>query len=201
MKLPKPPNRINKDSNLQILFDNKAELCFEICRITLKDLNTENIKNIQNKVSDYSKTHTKAYPTNKQCGRVWFLVKENEKFLEILQVAQALDKGLKGGFFGEIIRHINEMVNGTEGKYKDFLGTIQKDEALVFYELEIDKYLERFAPKNYKQTIYEIAREYYAEASLAHFTRASGWGFYNSGMDMRALFNIFENDGRAQIDE
>ncbi|MDE7200576.1 MAG: hypothetical protein K2O91_01420 [Lachnospiraceae bacterium] len=195
-----PKEYINKKENLEILYKYREELCFEIYRITQKDLNAEYAETqIIDKVRKYAETHKKAYPENGQCGRIWFLVKENNKFLEISQVAQALDKGLNNGFFNEIICHVKEMLGGTEGKYKSLFNNNEKENDLVFYELEIDKYLEKFAPVNYKQTIYELAREYYAEASLAHFTQASEWGFNNSGMDKRAYYHILKNDIRKQI--
>lgn len=49
--------------------------------------------------------------------------------------------------------------------------------------------------------IYRMAREYVAEASVAHFTQAREWGFYNSGMDKRALYYLYENIRAKKIDK
>lgn len=197
---------IEKETNLNILLNyrdnDKNKICFEICRITSIDLKKGSEKNIIDRVIKYAETQKNTYPKNEQCGRVWFLVNENKEYSEVLQVAQALDyQGIKRGYFDEIICHIKEMFGETEGKYKSFTNNIKEGTALVFYELAIDKYLEEFAPENYKEIIYEIAREYYAEASLAYFTQAKEWGFYNSGMDKRAYFNILDNVKCNQIDK
>ena len=46
-----------------------------------------------------------------------------------------------------------------------------------------------------------MAREYFAEASVAHFTQSREWGFYNSGMDKRALYYLYENVNQSDIDK
>ena len=74
--------------------------------------------------------------------------------------------------------------------YGAFAKEITADEEPIFYELDIEKYLNTFAPPDYKDFIYRMAREYFAEASVAHFTQAREWGFYNSGMDKRALYYL-----------
>jgi hypothetical protein len=56
--------------------------------------------------------------------------------------------------------------------------------------LDIEKYLNTFAPPDYQNFMYRMARECFAEASAAHFTQAREWGFYNSGMDKRALYYL-----------
>lgn len=198
-----PYESIEKEYNVNKLLSSKDEICFEICRITSGNLDsTRTETDIIKKIEHYAKTHENGNSeNNQQCGRVWFLVNENEKCSEVLQVAQTLDQGLKKGYFHEIICHVREMFGDTENKYKNFFNNMKEGDSLVFYELAIDKYLEEFAPQNYKQIIYEIAREYYAEASLAHFTQAREWGFYNSGMDMRAYFNILHNVKCNQIDK
>ena len=67
---------------------------------------------------------------------------------------------------------------------------ITADEEPIFYELDIEKYLNTFAPPDYQNFIYRMARECFAEASAAYFTQAREWGFYNSGMDKRALYYL-----------
>lgn len=203
---------IQKKYNLESLLNRKNDICFEICRITPDDLSLgeSEKKKIKDKVTKYAEDSKKNAPKDKdsQSGRVWFLVKENKECSEVLQVAQALDymrserKYFKYGYFCEITSHIDEIFEETNGnKYKELANNIKEGDSLVFYELAIDKYLEEFAPKNYKETIYEIAKDYYAEASLAHFTQAREWGYFNSGMDKRAYYNILDNVQCDQIDK
>ncbi|MBD5478306.1 MAG: hypothetical protein HDR14_03290 [Lachnospiraceae bacterium] len=197
-----PYEAIEKEHNINRLLSSKDIICFEICRVTSENLRSKRTKkDIIKKIEHYAKTHENEGFQNNQCGRVWFLVNETKKCSEVLQVAQALNQGLGKGYFHEIICHIEEIFEETENKYKNFSNNMQEGDSLVFYELAIDKYLEEFAPPNYKQIIYEMAREYYAEASLAHFTQAREWGFYNSGMDKRAYFNILDNVKCNQIDK
>ena len=207
---------IHKKYNLESLLNKKNDICFEICKITSDDLSlgeaekNEIKSNIKDKVKKYAENSKKNAPKDKdsQSGRVWFLVKENKECSEALQVAQALDymwsekKYFRYGYFHEITSHIDEIFEETKGsKYKEFANNIKKGDSLVFYELAIDRYLEEFAPKNYKETIYEIAKDYYAEASLAHFTQAREWGYFSSGMDKRAYYNILDNVKCVQIDK
>ena len=74
--------------------------------------------------------------------------------------------------------------------YGAFAKEITADEEPIFYELDIEKYLNTFAPPDYQNFIYRMARECFAEASAAYFTQAREWGFYNSGMDKRALYYL-----------
>lgn len=197
-----PDESIEKVYNTDRLLNSKGKICIEICRVTWQNLNSKKSKkHIIDKIKHYVETHENGDFKNDQCGRVWFLVNENKKCSEVLQVAQALDQGVRKGYFHEIIYHIEEMFGETENKYKNFSNNMQEGDSLVFYELLIDNYLEEFAPNNYKQIIYDMAREYYAEASLAHFTQAREWGFYNSGMDKRAYYNILDNVKCNQIDK
>lgn len=207
-----PKKTVDKKHNLESLLKKENDICFEICRVTSCDLNLEKKERevkkatIKNKVKQYAEM-SKNKDKNSQSGRVWFLV-ENKECSEVLQVAQALDynwsekKYFVKGYFNEIISHIDEMFKEEGGKYKEFANNIRESGSLVFYELAIDRYLEEFGPEKYKDTIYEIARDYYAEASLAHFTQAKKWGYYGPGMDKRAYYNILENlEGCDQIDK
>lgn len=85
--------------------------------------------------------------------------------------------------------------------YGAFAKEITADEEPIFYELDIEKYLNTFAPPDYQNFIYRMARECFAEASAAHFTQAREWGFYNSGMDKRALYYLYENIRAKEIDK
>ena len=74
--------------------------------------------------------------------------------------------------------------------YGAFAKEITADEEPIFYELDIEKYLNTCAPPDCQNFIYRMARECFAEASAAHFTQAREWGFYNSGMDKRSLYYL-----------
>ena len=67
--------------------------------------------------------------------------------------------------------------------------------------MDIEKYLNTFAPPDYQNFIYRMARECFAEASAAYFTQAREWGFYNSGTDKRALYYLYENIRAKEIDK
>lgn len=160
----------------------------EICVVSKEtnDCNTiiEGVKNYWNNTHRLDKE-------NVLSGRVWVLYKRNinDECIEVLQVAQALDKTFSTGFFKEITSHIREMVHDTnpkkKGKYFEMYEKLQDCEELVFAELNIDQYLYENI-SNIKDIIYNASKDYFAEALVAYFTDASEWGFYNSGMDFRA---------------
>lgn len=204
MGKPTPNPLIPKEDNIKKLLED-TNICKKICSITCKDLNnTSNKKKILKKVDTYySNTHDK--DSDKfQSGKVWFLVKNQDNSLEVLQVAQSLDYDNRQdkGFFGEIYSHIEEIFNHKgDNIYSGFGREIRQNGELIFYELNIEEYLEKFAPSNYKEFIYRMACEYFAEASVAHFTQSREWGFYNSGMDKRALYYLYGNIKTLKIDE
>ena len=161
----------------------------EICVVS-KEANDCNT--IIKKVKKYWKDTHNHDKANALSGRVWVLYKrnKNDKCIEVLQVAQALDNKFSTGFFKEITSHIREMVPETKtkkkGTYFKMYEKLQEGEELVFAELNIDQYLLNANINNIKDIIYNASKEYFAEALVAYFTDASEWGFYNSGMDFRA---------------
>lgn len=208
MGKPKLDSKIPKCKNINKLL-NASGVCNSICTISYEALNNgkkeDSKKQIIEKVSEYYKNSHDELSDKYQCGKVWFLVKKQREALEVLQVAQAIDYDIskgKKGFFDEIYSHINEMFEETENNiYSSFAKEIGPEQELIFYELDIEKYLEEFAPLDYKEYIYRMAREYFAEASVAHFTQSREWGFYNSGMDKRALYYLYENINQLDIDK
>ena len=208
MGKPKPDISIPKEKNIHKLLKTSG-VCKSICTITYKALKTgmidDNKNQIIEKVNEYYENNHDEFSDKYQGGKVWFLVKKQSESLEVLQVAQAIDYDISKvnkGFFGEIYCHINEMFEETENNiYSSFAKEIEPEQELIFYELDIEKYLEKFAPLDYKEFIYRMAREYFAEASVAHFTQSREWGFYNSGMDKRALYYLYENVNQSDIDK
>jgi hypothetical protein len=189
--------KIEKDINIKKLFEDN-DIYKEIYRITEKDLDKGINKELLKKIAKHSSDSEKM-----QSGKVWILVKEQGESKEILQVAQAIDFGKNGGFWGEIVGHVKEILQPKDvnGKYGKYAKEIRKNVQLCFYEIDIEKYLEKFAPDNYKDFIYKMAREYFVEASIAYFTQAREWAFYNSGMDKRALYYIINNIETNEIDK
>lgn len=62
----------------------------------------------------------------------------------------------------------------------------RKYERLEFYKLDIDGYLNvSSALTGNEKVIYDLAKDYYAEAKLAVESEAKYWNYYNSGIDAR----------------
>lgn len=145
--------------------------------------------------------------------RVWFLMgKEiNSEEEIVLQVAQKKEPGTKE----EIIRNIEFMFNEkytvigkdekdlaesnkTASGYSYFyiknlkLQSLyrqikEKYKNLVFYELDIDKYLSYYDKSN---NIYQVSKDYIAESKLAFETNAKYWNYYRSGIGKRIYSDI-----------
>lgn len=204
MAKPTPDFSIPKENNIKKLLDEKS-VYKEICNITYDELSDKsNMEKVLKRVDTYYNTTHDSTSDEFQCGKVWFLVKKQGESLEVLQVAQAIDydKNQSKGFFDEIYNHIKEMFSDKEQNiYREFASEIKANGEIIFYELNIEEYLSIFAPKDYKEFIYRMAREYFAEASVAHFTQSREWGFYNSGMDKRALYYLYANIESKEIDK
>lgn len=57
---------------------------------------------------------------------------------------------------------------------------------LEFYILDIDRYLKPSPTlRGNEKIIYDLAKDYYAEAKLAFDSKAKYWNYYNSGLDAR----------------
>ena len=214
MARPKIDPQIPQHDNIKKLL-NADGVCTPICILNSETLsNSANEEEVKEEVRRYYLNKYDPFSEKNQCGRVWFLVKKRRKSseylepsevlesleplesLEVLQVAQSIGyaKNQNKGFLSEICSHIEDMFRKENNNiYGAFAEEITADEELIFYELDIEKYLNTFAPPDYQNFIYRMAREYFAEASVAHFTQAREWGFYNSGMDKRALYYLYEN--------
>ena len=222
MGRPKHAPQIPQHDNIKKLLTS-PDVCTPICILNSETLNNSvNEKKVKKEVRHYYSETYDPSSEKKQCGRVWFLVKKRRKSseslepsehlesleplesLEVLQVAQSIGyaKNQNKGFLSEICSHIEDMFKKENNNiYGAFAEEITEDEELIFYELDIEKYLNTFAPPDYKDFIYRMAREYFAEASVAHFTQAREWGFYNSGMDKRALYYLYENIRAKEINK
>lgn len=210
MARPKIDPKIPQHDNIKKLLT-APDVCTPICILNSETLNNSvNEKKVKKEVRHYYSETYDPFSEKNQCGRVWFLVKKRRKSsehlesLEVLQVAQSIGyaKNQNKGFLSEICSHIEDMFKKENNNiYGAFAEEITEDEELIFYELDIEKYLNTFAPPDYKDFIYRMAREYFAEASVAHFTQAREWGFYNSGMDKRALYYLYENIRAKEIDK
>lgn len=204
MGRPKHDPQIDQHDNIKKLLT-APDVCTPICILNSETLNNSvNEKKVKKEVRHYYSETYDPFSEKNQCGRVWFLVKKHGESLEVLQVAQSIgyDINQNKGFFSEICSHIEDMFRKENNNiYGAFAKEITEDEELIFYELDIEKYLNTFAPPDYKDFIYRMAREYFAEASVAHFTQAREWGFYNSGMDKRALYYLYENIRAKEIDK
>ena len=204
MGRPKHDPQIPQHDNIKKLLTAQG-VCTPICILNSETLsNSANEEEVKEEVRCYYSNKYDPFSEKNQCGRVWFLVKKHGESLEVLQVAQSIgyDINQNKGFFSEICSHIEDMFRKENNNiYGAFAKEITEDEELIFYELDIEKYLNTFAPPDYKDFIYRMAREYFAEASVAHFTQAREWGFYNSGMDKRALYYLYENIRAKEIDK
>jgi hypothetical protein len=47
---------------------------------------------------------------------------------------------------------------------------------------------------NIVNMMFDISKEYLAEAAVAHYTGAKHWSFFNSGMDKRAYYRILDTE-------
>ena len=201
MGKPQKNASIRQEDNLKILL-NDTQICKVIVDIKYSDLQDISKKNIL--LEKFRNNYKRDNNSEKlQYGRVWFLVKNCAEYFDVLQVAEAIDYGInfEKGFFNEIYRHIKEMFESNNSMYSSFAKELKSNETLSFYEVNIEAYLEKYAPLNYKEIIYKMASGYFAEASLAYFTQAREWRFYNSGMDKRSYYYITENIKAINIDK
>ena len=204
MAKPTPDFSIPKEKNIKILLGEK-NVCKEICSITYDELSDKsNMENVLERVDAYYNTMHDSTSDKVQCGKVWFLVKKQGESLEVLQVAQSIDYDINQskGFFDEIYSHIKAMFSDKEQNlYRKFACEIKVNGEIIFCELNIEEYISVFVPTGYKEFIYRMAQEYFTEASIVHFTQSREWGFYNSGMDKRALYYLYANIESKEIDK
>jgi len=165
----------------------------QICNITYESQLDIVIKTIENyKVSESYQNNEPSNCTS-QAGRLWILLEENENNCRSLNVGQSLD------IISEIILDVKDMFNKEvqKNEQNNFYYSLRSNHTgnLVFYEVAIDKYLslmygERCELSGITKVIYDIGKEYMAEASVAYNTGAKYWQYYNSGLDKRAYFHL-----------
>ncbi len=210
-KMRKEEGIVDWEYNIKQLVADE-ETCIQLIQIRYDEIHKKDL-NIAEKIEKElgSRYNSRYYKESekKQIGKVWMLVKqlEYEKY-EVLQVAQALEYKWKKnkGYWHELRSHVNSILTAInrniEGEefYTAIGEMLEENQILTFYEIVIDNYLEKYAPDNNREIIYEMAKEYYTEAAVAFYTQAD-WGFYNSGMDKRAFYRIFEDNKDKKIDE
>lgn len=169
-----------------------SEIVREICSVEKGD-KSEDVSNSINKYKPF-----KYNVSTEQSGRVWILVGTENGKSTALTVGQSLD------IFGEINDIIKYKILGDD--YNDGERSYSKMaddyKILTFYEVEIDKYLEMTFGKLCKadgivKVMFDMSKEYMAEAALAYHTYALHWRFYNSGMDKRALYHLITSENNS----
>lgn len=149
---------------------------------------------------------------------VWVLYGKNDEAWDCLQVATSKD------IIGEIKSDIDYMYQNECPKLTDdnnkyvntqFYLEVYKSggnkieyiyskmkadyDELVFYYLDVDKYLDIRKIQSNNQdliNIVDIAKYWYAEAMFAYETQAIYWNAYRGGADMKALLLIKEQDNK-----
>ena len=164
---------VNSEENLREILNNYSQLICKVERDKKTDICLKEIKDYSN--SNFFEANN---PKLSQAGRLWILVGIKESETIPLQVGQSID----------ILSEISVDIN--KAPYQEYLK--QYDE-ICFYEISIENYLKDKAPENIQEIIYEMCKEYFAEALVAASTKALDWNFYKSGIDKRSLFYILDN--------
>lgn len=179
--------------NLKNLITSKV--LSEICEIPLERELDEIIKQIDNYKKTDSYSQNKPSDCTLQSGRLWILVEIKNENIFSLNVGQSLD------IISEISKDVMDMYDSQvqENGQNKFYYTLRSehDGKLVFYEIAIDNYLalmygESCEISDITKVIYDIAKEYMAEATIAYNTGAIYWNYYNSGMDKRAYYHLLD---------
>ncbi len=189
-------SELNANENLKKVLEEKYSEF--ICEVTYDDLQQGSKESIIKKIDGYYKTHHDHDSEKKQIGKVWALVRYNNGSpVRMLQVAQALDKKKNSGFFSELRRNVTEMFEGdNSAKYRRYAKELTPGEELRFYEIKIDEFLLSISSNlefDYKTAIYEITKDYMAEALLAHYAQVEEWEYWNSGMDKKAYYRLWSD--------
>ncbi len=189
-------SKIDSNANLgRVLQKEYSEL---ICEVAYIDLQQGNKDSIIKRIDDYYNAHHDNNSEKKQVGKVWALVRyNNDRPVRMLQVAQALDRNKYGGFFNELYSNVTEMFEGkSSDKYRRYAKELNQDEKLIFFEIKIDEFLKTFSSRmefDYEKAIYEITKDYMAEALLAHCAQVEEWEYWNSGMDKKAYYRLWSD--------
>jgi len=174
-----------------------SEVLSEICEISIERELSEIIKQIHTYKKTDSYSQNKPSDCTVQSGRLWILVEIKNENIFSLNVGQSLD------IISEIHEDVMDMYDNKvqENGQNNFYYTLRSehDGKLVFYEIAIDNYLARMYGKSCEiwditKVIYDMAKEYMAEATIAYSTGAIYWNYYNSGMDKRAYYHLLDDE-------
>ncbi len=171
----------------------KKNILKEICTIK----KGEHLKSVMAQIGNYP---FKSVKVNKQLqtGQLWLLTGRNGDTVEALNAGQSLD------IKSEIEYDVEVMYGVLSGKkvscpYRKLKGEYKE---LTFFEVDIDEYLAEVfgnikraeGDDNIVNMMFDISKEYLAEAAVAHYTGAKHWSFFNSGMDKRAYYRILDTE-------
>ncbi|MDD7515308.1 hypothetical protein [Ruminococcus flavefaciens] len=184
----------NAQSYLDKLIQN-SEILSEICCVS------ESLDDAVRQVKEYSE---KADRNSKRYGRVWLLVGTAENGRNICLTAGQHEEIKNDDIFKEIIGNIAKMSVESADKRSYYSLRINYS-PLTFYEADVDKYIETVLGKvhradgneNIVNVMFDMAKEYLAEAALAFYTNAEYWNYFGSGMDKRA-FNYLSDEYKSR---
>lgn len=169
----------------------------EICEISIERKLCEIIEQIYNYKKTDSYNQNKPSDCTLQSGRLGILVEIKSENIVSLNVGQSLD------IINEIHKDVMDMYDSKvqENGQINFYYTLRSrhDGKLVFYEIAIDNYLalmygESSEISDITKVIYDMAKEYMAEATIAYSTGALYWNYYNSGKDKREYYHLLDDE-------
>ena len=143
-------------------------------------------------VKKYGRERLIPYPKGEtgQSGRLWLLVGTCNGRNVALTAGQSLD------IIEEIIKKcINNMFGEEDTDARSYYSMLRSYDKLTYYEVDINGYLmkefgEICSANGIVKIVFDMAKEYMAEAAVACYTNAEYWNCYYSGMDKRALFHL-----------
>lgn len=183
----------NAQAYLDILIQN-SEILSEICCVS------ESLEDAVRQVEEYSKNADRYM---KRYGRVWLLVGtvwNGAEKRNICLTAGQHEEIKNDDIFKEIIGNIEKMSVQSNDK-RSYYSLRKNYSPLTFYEADVDRYIEAVTgelhraegSRNIVNEMFDMAKEYLAEAALAFYTNAEYWNYFGSGMDKRA-FNYLVDD-------
>ena len=144
-------------------------------------------------IDTYFKNNINEQKLTKQSGRTWILLNEYNGCLKAITIGQS--QNIKN----ELLRIISYMHSNDafEQKKKEYYRKLYKEcRKIYFYEVDINafvrKYCNDFVPDITNNLLYEITKDYLAEALLAYYTAASDWDYSWGGMDKRFYFHLLD---------
>ena len=167
---------------------NEKKILTEICTIRKR----QHLNSVRSQLEDY-KFIDVSENDRLQNGQLWLLTGRNENELKALNAGQSRD------IRNEIEYDVGIMYGSVSGKrvscpYKQ----LKKDyDELTFYEVDIDSYIKMLFGSicecdGIVKIMFEMSKEYMAEAAIAYRTAAEYWNFNRSGMDKKAYYRILD---------